>query len=172
MYGGGVSNTNPSEELPEVIPEAIVHVDIDADPDAVWQALATDEGLASWIGEGSTVGTEVGDEIRVHDAVTGRDRRGYLDEVTPGRRLGYTWWPDAQPDQATRVAISLEPRHGGTRVTVIESRPLVVTGAGGAPLATAMACAGGWAWRLASLTVMAPRVAMTPGRIGARCSHG
>jgi len=170
VYGGEVSDTVPDPELPDpelqdpelqypVHAEAIVRVDIDAAPDDVWQALTTDDGLSSWLGDGSTIGDDVGDEIHVNDLVTGQRKRGVLDEVTPGHRLGYTWWPETSPGDATRVAISLEPIHTGTRITVVESRPMAATGSVACtPLAVAMAgVATDWAWRTALLTVWATR---------------
>ncbi len=124
--------------------EAIVELDIDAAPAAVWHALTTSDGLASWIGEGSTIGSAVGDELHVHDVVTGRTRRGFIDEVTPHRRLGYTWWPEADPEHSTRVAISLEPCTIGTRVRVIETRPP-------APVGPTPQASADWRWRVSLL---------------------
>lgn len=169
-HGGPEHGGTEIEETADgVPPEAVVRVDIDAAPDDVWQALTTDDGLAGWLGDGSSIGTDVGDEIDLHDVVTGERKRGVLDEVSPGHRLGYTWWPETKPGAATRVAISIEPTHTGTRVTVVESRPLIATAgpavAGSAmsrglrrssgPKAMAMApVRSEWAWRTALLTVM------------------
>ena len=148
-------------------PEAVVRVDIQAAPDDVWDALTTDDGLASWIGEGSSIGDQVGGDIDVHDVVTGQRRRGVLDELSPGQRLGYTWWPETEPARATRVAISIEPTRTGTRVTVVESRPLVTNApamADGSSAARAMAMSyGDWTWRTALLGVASQRSAPLRG---------
>lgn len=158
-----------------LIEEALIELDLDADLDAVWNAITTDQGLAEWIGEGSTIGSSPGDELRFRDSVSGENKRGFLDEVTPHRRLGYTWWPEADPQRSTRVAISLEPSHLGTRVTVVESRPRMLT----PPTATASASSVGsalagtqlmmadWMWRQAMLAVSmqaVPVVAANAGR--------
>ena len=166
VYGGGVSETEPETNQPtdltevetQIPPEAIIRVEIEATPDDVWQALTTDDGLAGWIGDGSTIGDNVGDEIDVHDVVTGQRKRGVLDEVSCGHRLGYTWWPETEPTRATRVAISLEPTPIGTRVTVTESRPLLAPIGSTAGGARAMAtCGTDWAWRTALLTIALTR---------------
>ena len=141
-------------------PEAVIDVELEADLEAVWRALTTDAGLADWLGAGSTIGQAPGDALWVNDIVTGEHKRGVLDEVTPQRRLGYTWWPETAPDQATRVAISLEPLPGGTRVTVVESRPFAAPAV--ASVARAQAAtdqlvapmAGEWAWRTAVLRLV------------------
>ena len=148
MYDGRMQN----DTLPA---EAIIEVDIDAAPESVWQALTTDDGLANWIGAGSSIGTSPGDELDVHDVVTGQRKRGYLDEVTPLKRLGYTWWPETAPEHSTRVAISLEPCETGTRVTVVESRPSAPVAARHARLQANCAARIGvdWTWRQAMLRV-------------------
>lgn len=169
MYGAVVSDT-----VQEPVPaEAIVRVDIDAAPDDVWQALTTDDGRTSWLGDGSKIGDDVGDEIHVNDLVTGQRKCGVLDEVTPGHRLGYTWWPETSPADATRVAISLEPIHTGTRITVVESRPVAAT-ASVAPTPRAVAMAGvatDWAWRTALLAIWATRT-MPVLAVSSRGCHG
>ncbi len=164
VYGGWMQN-----DTVEILPpaEAIVEVDIDADLESVWHALTTDDGLASWIGAGSTIGSAPGEELHVHDIVTGQHKRGFLDEVTPLKRLGYTWWPETQPEHSTRVAISLAPSHTGTRVTVVESRPtrpvakVPLSTSASLPAVAVSSCAAPslaafgleWAWRHALLGV-------------------
>jgi uncharacterized protein YndB with AHSA1/START domain len=141
----------------EAVPEATTSVEIAAPPEAVWEALTTDEDIEQWLGAG-TVGSAVGDDLVVDDIVTGGTRRGVVDEFSPARRLGYTWWPETRPQDATRVAITLEPTHDGTRVTVIEHQIPAAT----ACLTSVTASMGlhrvqvgqaQWAWRGALLTV-------------------
>ena len=154
----GMNNTVQERESEQAAPEAVVRVDIDAAPDDVWHALTSDDGLAGWLGEGSTIGSYVGDDIDVRDVVTGQRKRGVLDEVSPGHRLGYTWWPETAPEDATRVAISIEPTRAGTRVTVVESRPRAATASiSGAPSTKAAIrttqITADWLWRTALLTI-------------------
>ncbi len=102
---------------------ACTSADIDADPEAVWQALTTDDGLAGWFGEGSVIGEEPGEALYVVDPVTGRPKTGLVETVIPEEQLDFTWWPIGEPDDASRVSITLAPADAGTRVTVTE-RPL------------------------------------------------
>lgn len=136
--------------------EAITSVDIEATPADVWEALTTKDGLADWMGEGSVVGRDQGDDLFVQDIVTGRPRRGVLDEVSPEHRLGYTWWPEADPEQATRVSITLTPCEVGTRVTVVETLPVAIGSPRASAANTTRAMAGAtscWSWRLALMTL-------------------
>lgn len=127
--------------------DAIVEVELDATPEDVWDALTTPDGLRPWMGDDAAVGDAPGDSIYMPDPAGGRTRRGVLDEFSPQRRLGYTWWPETNPEEATRVTITLTPHTGGTRLTVVESIP-----AQPAASLSASACAS-WQWRSAMLGV-------------------
>ena len=131
--------------------ESIVSVDIDAAPEDVWHALTTEDGLAGWMGDGSQVGERQGDDLIMADIVTGQQRRGVLDEVSPQHRLGYTWWPETDPDQATRVSITLVPCPSGTRVTVVETVP-------SASLSAHATAVASWPWRAALLSLCSLQV--------------
>ena len=75
-------------------------IDIEASPEEVWEALATDEGRERWLQEPDL-------EIRVE----------LVDE--PQRLV---WWWGAE-DQPTRVEFLLVAMPRGTRVVVTESIP-------------------------------------------------
>ena len=102
---------------------ASTSADIEADPEEVWEALTTDDGLATWFGEGSVIGEEPGDSLYVVDPVTGRPKTGVVETVVPEEQIDFTWWPLGEPDDASHVSITLEPNDGRTQVTVTE-RPL------------------------------------------------
>ncbi|MGH9027115.1 MAG: SRPBCC family protein, partial [Acidimicrobiia bacterium] len=57
----------------------------------------------------------------------GTARRALVHEAEPGRRLVFSWWPDAggrwRLAERTTVTITLDPVPGGTLVHVIETRP-------------------------------------------------
>ena len=72
---------------------------IDAPPEDVWEAIATEEGRTAWLG----------DERDVH-----------VTEADAPRRLVW-WWLD--DDGVSRVQVELTPAVSGTRVTVTESAP-------------------------------------------------
>ena len=92
-------------------------VDLDADADAVWQAVADPAERALWL-----------------DDPDGADRRVRVDEAAPGERLVWTWWHPGDEGDASTVTVELAPVvGGGTRVTVTEVLPAPV------PVATARA---------------------------------
>jgi uncharacterized protein YndB with AHSA1/START domain len=76
-------------------------IDVDATPEEVWEALATDEGRERWL-------DEPGREIRV-------------DVEDEPQRL--VWWWGADDEAPTRVEFELVPTPDGTRVIVTESVP-------------------------------------------------
>lgn len=130
--------------------QAEITLDIEAEPEVVWDSITTDDGLSDWFGEGSFVGPEPGDDLHVLDPVTGRPKSGIVEKVEPQQCLEYTWWPIGAPDEASRVAITLLPCEVGTRVTVVE-RPLMPLSA---KAQVALAVSGGaWQWRGAALAV-------------------
>ncbi|WP_195210540.1 SRPBCC family protein [Actinomarinicola tropica] len=131
--------------------------DLDADPDLVWEALTSPDGVASWLGEGSHLVPESGAALDVADVETGVRKVGRVEQVDPGRRLTFVWWPEGDdPDTGHRVDVVLTPSgHGGgdgtTTLTITE-----------APLSARASIAGApWAWRAAGieLALLAPRLA-------------
>jgi uncharacterized protein YndB with AHSA1/START domain len=76
-------------------------IDVDASPEEVWEALATEEGRERWLEE-----TEREIHVEVQDA--------------PHRLV---WWWGSSEEPATRVEFVLAPASTGTRVVVTESSP-------------------------------------------------
>jgi uncharacterized protein YndB with AHSA1/START domain len=111
-------------------------LELPAPSDEVWEALTDPGRLAGWLAE------EVSFDLRPGGDASFRDgdvhRRGWVEEVSPpdsaarGGRLTFWWASDDEP--ATRVELTLEPAPGGTRVRVVESRPLELVDAIGSPL--------------------------------------
>jgi len=77
-------------------------VDIEASPEEVWDALATQEGRDAWL--------EPDPEREVHVEV--------VDEPS---RLVWWWWRGDEP--ATRVEVLVVAAPAGARVIVTESEP-------------------------------------------------
>ncbi len=164
---------NPSPEDVSLPPEVDVFVDLDAEPEAAWSAITTAEGLAPWMGTGSSIDVRPGGLVALPDPVGGATRRGKVDRIDDGRRLDFTWWPALRPADRTEVSITLEPITGGTRVRVVERRPVLARTAATATAPTVAAPSGTrpgnaaapprggtarlpiglWSWRLAVLTV-------------------
>ncbi|MHB8243643.1 MAG: SRPBCC family protein [Solirubrobacteraceae bacterium] len=76
-------------------------VDVEASPEEVWEALATEEGRERWLGE------------------PGRDIEVELEEEP--RRL--VWWWAGDEEQPTRVEFVVHETDAGARVVVTESVP-------------------------------------------------
>jgi hypothetical protein len=87
-----------------------------------WRAVIESD----WLGEEAHVEPVPGGEVAA------RGRSGFVEEADPPRRLCF-WWRSGDAD-ATRVEIELEELDEGTRVRVIESRPLQLLDAYGADL--------------------------------------
>ena len=78
-------------------------VEIEATPEEVWDALATEEGRERWL-------DEPGREIHV-------------ESEDPPHRLVWWWWEGDEP--ATRVEVLVVAAPAGARVMVTESAPPV-----------------------------------------------
>ncbi|HVH01161.1 MAG TPA: hypothetical protein VM844_10365 [Miltoncostaeaceae bacterium] len=78
-------------------------VEIEATPEEVWDALATEEGRERWL-------DEPGREIHV-------------ESQDPPHRLVWWWWEGDEP--ATRVEFLVVAAPAGARVMVTESAPPV-----------------------------------------------
>ena len=77
------------------------HVDIEATPEEVFEALATEEGRERWLEDS--------------------DRAIHIDELEPPTRL--SWWWAGEDEPATRGGVEIVAVPSGTRVTVTESAP-------------------------------------------------
>lgn len=87
---------------------------IDAPPERVFDALATQKGLRGWWTEDSTTGSRAGDR-----AEFGFDNRGtifhmQIDELQPARRLVWTCLGDPAEWEGTRLSWELSPAGGAT----------------------------------------------------------
>ena len=105
--------------------DVMVHrsVTLDASPEEAWLLLTDPIEVAAWLGTPTEVGGQLG--LTEPDGTT---RRLVVDEVAPGRRVGFTWWPSADPDAATHVTLTLTADGDGTTLTVEE---VLVARAGG-----------------------------------------
>lgn len=95
-------------------------IEIEASPEDVWEALATEEGREAWLED------EPAREIVVESA-------------EEPHRLVWWWWTEDAP--ATRVEVLVVAAPAGSRVVVIESAPSFPLPALQARFAPALACA-------------------------------
>jgi uncharacterized protein YndB with AHSA1/START domain len=94
------------------------------EPEQVWESLSEPE----WLGEDASIDLRPAGEVRAGD------RTGFVEEADAPRRL--TFWWSAEDAESTRVELELLPDgDGGTRVRVVESRPLALLDAVGPEVA-------------------------------------
>ena len=110
-------------------------VRIDADVDRVWTSVADGQGLAGWLGGEVDVVVEPGAAGRLVEH-GGATRRLVVTEVDDHRRVGFVWWDQDDPADASRVVISVEGDGTGTLVTVTETVDPVAAGALGGRAST------------------------------------
>ncbi|MGB2710478.1 MAG: hypothetical protein WBC33_03110 [Conexibacter sp.] len=80
---------------------AVREIEVEATPEEVWEALATEEGRERWLDE--------------------PEREIHVEAVEAPHRLVWWWWEGEQP--ATRVEILVTAAPAGARVVVTESAP-------------------------------------------------
>ena len=89
-----------------------------AEPELVWRTLTEPARVTLWFTEASRLG-RVGDPYRL-DFGDGSVVSGEVLAVDPGRAFSYSWaWEDAGPNEVTRVAWTIEPHLGGSRVRLL-----------------------------------------------------
>lgn len=97
-------------------------ISIDATADAVWRSLVDETELSAWFGATVEMDAVAGGLARFDDGVT--VRRAVVHAVEDGRRLGFTWWDEAHPDDARTVELRVDAADGPAapvRLTVTET---------------------------------------------------
>jgi uncharacterized protein YndB with AHSA1/START domain len=94
----------PVEQVEGERPRVAREVLVEASPEDVWEAIATEEGRERWLQEG--------DE---------RDVRVVLAEEPA--HLVWWWSPDGPHEEPSRVEFLIRAVAGGTRVLVVETAP-------------------------------------------------
>jgi uncharacterized protein YndB with AHSA1/START domain len=114
-------------------------LELPASPAEVWQALTDPAWLSVWLADEVALELRPGGDARF--LIGDRVRTGWVEEVTaPGgdRNDGYSarlafWWADDE-EPASRVELALTATEHGTRLRVVETRPLEVLDLVGIPL--------------------------------------
>ena len=99
-------------------------------PDEAWRAILESD----WLGDDVRINARPGGQVLAGE------REGFVEEAQPPSRLVFWWGPEGE--DATRVEIELEECDEGTRVRVVESRPLAVLDAYGSDLGAAIGARG------------------------------
>lgn len=92
-------------------------------PAAVWAALTTAEGLASWFGDEAVIDLRPGGSARMAWA-SGDTAEMRVERVEEPAVFAYTWRIHGLPaddPRRTYVEFTLERVEGGTRLTVVET---------------------------------------------------
>jgi uncharacterized protein YndB with AHSA1/START domain len=129
-------------------------VDLDAAPAEVWDALTEEALLREWLADEVELDAEPGGEILCRYA-DGEERRGEVELVEEAERLAWSWWRDGD-EGPSRVELVLDALDAGTRLTVIETAPVLTTGGRGVPgplLGAAPSGSFAWSAPLARLRV-------------------
>lgn len=132
-------------------------IDLDADLDAVWQALTRRDALVAWLGDAPDLEMRPGAAGRLHDR-DGATRDILVTEVDGPHRLTWHWWHEDGP--LTTVEITTTRTETGTRVRVVETLDPEVTRASanarsGGKIAHRDATAAEWTVRLDRLRISA-----------------
>ncbi len=94
------------------LPEVKRSVEIEAEPDEVWERVVDGDLSEEWLGV--TVEPRVGGNVRVPD----KEMIGTVEEIVPEESITWSWREvDGDPSQVT---IKIEPTEHGSRVTVTE----------------------------------------------------
>ena len=110
-------------------------LDLPVAPDAVWRAITQPEWLESWLADTVSIQLHPGGDARF--VVDGETREGWVEAVRPphDERPGVlTFWWQAVGEPASRVSLQLTPTAAGTRLRVVEARPLEVLDLSGIPV--------------------------------------
>jgi uncharacterized protein YndB with AHSA1/START domain len=99
---------------------------VEASPEAVWDAVTRDGWLADEVLLDLRPGGDA--SFRTRDAC----KDGWVEEAAAPSRLAFWWAADGEP--ATRVELTIDRERDGTRLRVVESRPLDVLDLVGMPL--------------------------------------
>lgn len=97
-----------------------------ATPDAVWDVITSD----GWLAEQVRIELRPGGDAHFDSA--GGNRSGWVEDVSAPERLTFWWAVDDEP--ASRVELRIEERDAGTRLRIVETRPLEVLDLVGVPL--------------------------------------
>ena len=115
-------------------------LELDLDPELVWELVTRPDDLAAWLGEEVDLQPVEGSAGRVVDE-DGTVRRLVVGQVDRGRRVTWDWWEEGDLGTVSRVELTLDPTEHGTRLRVLEvPRPaasVVASVVAGAPRSSA-----------------------------------
>ena len=104
-------------------------LDLDCSPADLWRLVTDPNSLSGWLGREVEIDARSGGQGRVLDD-DGIIRLLVVDEVVPGERLSFTWWPQADDAAASEVTFTVQEADEGSRLVVTETASAVVADGG------------------------------------------
>jgi uncharacterized protein YndB with AHSA1/START domain len=137
-------------------------VSLNATADEVWNLLTDETELARWFSHAASLDPVPGGLGRFVDGHT--VRTAVVQRVETGRRIGFTWWDESRPEDASTVELLIDDMSADGQVQLTITETLVASGGS----ADMRACswtdvADSWDSRLGALGALADRFV-------ARCS--
>jgi uncharacterized protein YndB with AHSA1/START domain len=112
-------------------------LELPASLDEVWAAITDPRWLSTWLADDASLELWPGGDARFE--LGDETRTGWVEEVCApdhdrarGGRLAFWWEQEGEP--ASRVQFELIPMQDGTRLRILETRPLEVLDLVGVPL--------------------------------------
>jgi uncharacterized protein YndB with AHSA1/START domain len=94
-------------------------IDLDLSEQEVWELIGDGEAWSQWMADASDVVVAPGGAGEVVD--DGERRFVRVDDVVPGRRVSYRWWPASEPDAVSSVELVIVPRPDGSTLRISET---------------------------------------------------
>lgn len=100
-------------------------ITVSAEPDRVWAALTTEEGMSAWFGDIAKLDLRLGGDALFGWTEHGQSAQATIEAVEPYTRFAFRWAAnpgtavDAGP--STLVEFLIERLEAGTQITVVES---------------------------------------------------
>lgn len=92
-------------------------IDTELAPDELWSLVH--ERWAEWMVDTAEIDVDPGASGTIVDDGVRRDV--HVDRVEPRTSVTFTWWPQAQPDEASTVELVVIPAPTGSRLRVTET---------------------------------------------------
>jgi uncharacterized protein YndB with AHSA1/START domain len=99
---------------------------LDVPPEEVWEAITGD----GWLADRVRLDLRPGGDARFDSRE--RIKTGWVEDVSMPERLTFWWACDGEP--ASRVELTIKERADGTRLRIVETRPLELLDLVGVPL--------------------------------------
>ena len=128
-------------------------LDLPVSLEEAWSSIGDADGLAGWLGDSvelDQVAAGVAGIVRDGDVV----RRLVVTEVDAGRSVGFVWWDESRPEQASVVTIELSPSEDATSTTVTVTERIAgaaTASFGAASVSDLLDVEAGWDARLQAL---------------------